>query len=585
MIWLASVLAPLVAACALVSPRTRSFGERFLVPYAALPTLLLALFADASALARLDWLLLDVHLGFGESGRVMLSFTALLWSAAGAYAGSYLARDPRRTRFFVFFALTMCGNLGLVAALDIVSFYMFFAVMTFSAYGLVVHNGDTQAHRAGRIYLYAAIFGEVLLLAALMLAASGMESVLLADARSAVAASSHRDLIILLAFCGFGVKAGAALVHFWLPLAHPVAPVPASAVLSGAMIKGGLLGWLYFLPFGEGDFAAWGAVLVTAGYLAAFGGAAIGLTQRDAKTVLAYSSVSQMGVITAVLGTALADARLWPLAAPAVALFAFNHALAKGGLFLGAGVAHHATGARARALVRAGLVLGALAIAGAPWTAGAVAKHAAKAALGPLEAAYADALPLLMSLSSVATTMLLAHFLARVMRETAADAHIGTGMVGAWALLLLCTVFAVPAIGYFEIEVGGGAGDVWTALWPVAIGGAAYAASIWLLRRRSLQRAAIGAPSAHATAFEIPPGDIVVLLERAARRLRAAAGRIPVPGPASWQINFVHYLEELAATEARRDLSRRIELRLTRWNNAALAFAGVILALAVLTML
>jgi formate hydrogenlyase subunit 3/multisubunit Na+/H+ antiporter MnhD subunit len=568
MIWLASVLAPLVAACALASSRTRSLAERFLVPYAALPALLVALFADADASARFDWLLLGVQLGFGEGGRVMLSFTALLWSVAGAYAGSYFAGDLRRTRFMLFFALTMCGNLGLVAALDIVSFYMFFALMTFSAYGLIVHNGDAQAYRAGRIYLYAAIFGEMLLLAALMLTATGMETVLLADARASVAASSHRDLIVLLAFCGFGVKAGAVLVHFWLPLAHPVAPVPASAVLSGAMIKAGLLGWLYFLPFGQGDFAAWGAVLVTAGYLAAFGGAAIGLAQREAKTVLAYSSVSQMGIITAVLGTALADARLWPLAAPAVAIFAFNHALAKGGLFLGVGVAQHVAGARPPALVLAGLALGALAIAGAPWTAGALAKHAAKVPLGALEAGYAGLLPLLMSLASVATTMLLTHFLVRVMREAAADAHLGTGMVVAWALLVFCTVFAVPAIGYFAIELNGAAEDVWTALWPIAVGGAAYAASIRL-----------------RTCFAIPPGDIVVLLERAARSLRAAAARVPVPGPAAWQINFVHYLEELAATEARRDLSRRIELRLTRWNNAALAFAGVVLALAMLVML
>jgi hypothetical protein len=138
-------------------------------------------------------------------------------------------------------------------------------------------------------------------------------------------------------------------------------------------------------------------------------------------------------------------------------------------------------------------------------------------------------------------------------------------------LLVLCTALAVPAaIGYFAIEIELGELDAWGALWPVAAGFAAYAVLARALRGRTL---------------DIPPGDIVVLLERAARGVRAAAARIPVPGPAAWQIDFVHYFEELAATEERRDLSRRIELRLTRWNSAALAFAGVIIVLAVLVML
>jgi hydrogenase-4 component B len=386
-----------------------------------------------------------------------------------------------------------------------------------------------------------------------------METLLLAEARAAVAASPSRDLIVLLAFSGFGVKAGAALVHFWLPLAHPVAPVPASAVLSGAMIKAGLLGWLHFLPFGEGDFPGWGALLVTAGYLAAFGGAAIGLTQREPKTVLAYSSVSQMGLITAALGTGLVDAAVWPLVGPAVAVFALNHALAKGALFLGVGVVQHAGAVRA------------LAVAGAPWTGGAIAKHAAKGALGPLAVSYAAALPLLASLASVATTMLLARFVSLVSAQRTEDEPLRAGFFVPWILLVLCAVIAVPAsVGFFALEIDTGELDPWTALWPVATGLAAYAAAARALRGRTI---------------DIPPGDIVVPLERLVRAVRAAAARVPVPGPAAWQIDFVQYFEELAATEERRDFSRRLELRLTRWNNAGLAFAGVVIALALMVML
>ena len=94
---------------------------------------------------------------------------------------------------------------------------------------------------------------------------------------------------------GFGIKAGALALHFWLPLAHPAAPVPASAVLSGAMIKAGLLGWLRFLPLGYAALPAAGLGLVGVGLAAALIGAAAGALQRNPKTVLAWSSVARWG--------------------------------------------------------------------------------------------------------------------------------------------------------------------------------------------------------------------------------------------------------------------------------------------------
>lgn len=568
MIWLAAVFAPLAAALALGFGRTRALAADVLAPFAALPALGLALTLEAGESARFGWLLLGTQFGVDATGRVLFALTALLWLAAGASARSYLAADPRRVRFYAFFAVAMCGNLGLVAAQDVISFYAFFALMTFSAYGLVVHSATKEALRAGRIYLLSAIFGEVLLLAALMLVAAEMADLSLAGARAAVAASGSRDLIVALAYCGFGVKAGAALVHFWLPLAHPVAPVPASAVLSGAMIKAGLIGWLHFLPLGVAGYPAWGYALVIAGYAAAYGAVVIGLTQREPKTVLAYSSVSQMGLITAVLGAALADAQAWPLASPAIAAFALNHGLAKGALFLGVGVMHHASSPRVRALVTAGLGLAALAIAGAPWTAGALAKTIAKDALAPLDAGLAGWLALALSLSSVATTLLLARFIALVREEKGAGS-LPAGLWLPWALLVACALAAAPALAWLGSDTAGAALDEWAASWPVAAGLALYA----LLARVP-----------RGFGYTLPPGDMVVLLERAVRALERVVQRIPIPGPAAWQIDFVRYVEALAATEARRDLSRRIEMRATRWNNAALAFVAVVLALALMVL-
>ena len=97
---------------------------------------------------------------------------------------------------------------------------------------------------------------------------------------------------------------GLVPLHVWLPLAHPAAPMPASAVLSGAIIKAGVIGLIRFLPL-DGSLADWSAGLTSLGLVTAFYAVAVGITQANPKTVLAYSSVSQMGFVAAVLGAGL----------------------------------------------------------------------------------------------------------------------------------------------------------------------------------------------------------------------------------------------------------------------------------------
>ena len=94
-------------------------------------------------------------------------------------------------------------------------------------------------------------------------------------------------------------------LHVWMPLTYSAAPIPAAAVLSGAAVKAGVIGLIRFLPF-ETGVPGWGEVLAAVGLLSAFYGVAIGITQTNPKTVLAYSSVSQMGLLAAVLGMGLA---------------------------------------------------------------------------------------------------------------------------------------------------------------------------------------------------------------------------------------------------------------------------------------
>src|SRR6516225_7782006 len=126
------------------------------------------------------------------------------------------------------------------------------------------------------------------------------------DCLAALPASPWRDPTLVLLIAGFGLKAGLVPLHVWMPLTYPAAPAPAGSVLSGAVVKAGVIGLIRFIPLDHGT-PGWGEALAIAGLLSAFYGVAVGITQANPKTVLAYSSISQMGLIAMVVGTGLAN--------------------------------------------------------------------------------------------------------------------------------------------------------------------------------------------------------------------------------------------------------------------------------------
>ncbi len=495
-LWLLALGLPLLLALgALLPPIRRALPA--LAPLTALPALYLALRPPPAA--SFSWLLLGASFGLEAHTRIFLFFTALLWLSAGIFAGSYLARDRRRHQFFAFFLVTMAGNLGLIMALDLVSFYLFFVLMTFAAYGLIIHDRSDEARRAGQIYLILAVFGEALLIAGLLLAASAADSLNLQTISAAVADSPQRNLTTGLLLAGFGIKAGALPLHVWLPLAHPVAPTPASAVLSGAMIKAGLLGWLHFLPFGGAALPGWGGLLLGAGLAAAFLGVAVGLTQRNPKTVLAYSSISQMGLMTAGAGLGLSNPAVWPAALAAISLYALHHGLAKGALFLGVGMAG-GEGRGARAGFALGLLLPALALAGAPFTSGATAKVLLKQLTAAAPFPWPEVLSWLLALAAVGTTLLMTHLLLLLREGVTAQHPPGGGQWAGWLLLLAAVAGAyllfLPA-GVMPGQAAG-AGILWGGLWPVLAG----ALLGWILWRTERRRGRSLLP-------QVPAGDLL----------------------------------------------------------------------------
>ncbi len=404
----ASVLLPLLYP--LLAARSGWHGLlRAALPLLSMPALLLALLSVAPWTLELPWLLLGSTWMLDEVRRTFLVLTALLWSTAGLYAVGYLGAERLR-RFCVFWGLTLSGNLGLVLAGDIASFYTFFALMTFAGYGLVVHDGSDRARFAGRVYLIMALLGEMALLAGFLLVARALDSLLLADIPAAITASNEAALITALFIAGFGVKAGLPLLHFWLPLAHPVAPTPASAVLSGAMIKAGLLGWLLTLPIGEAGWEVAGQFLMLMGFVGSLGAALFGVLQRDPKTVLAWSSISQMGLMSVLVGAAMAAPGQAVLLVPVIALFALHHGLAKGCLFLAVGLVLPAKRIL-RPLLWLLLALPGLSLLGLPFTSGELAKAAMKNALSTASnLPLAEQLPMLLQAATLATAALLARY-------------------------------------------------------------------------------------------------------------------------------------------------------------------------------
>ncbi|CAH1666522.1 Formate hydrogenlyase subunit 3/Multisubunit Na+/H+ antiporter, MnhD subunit [Hyphomicrobiales bacterium] len=489
----AALLVPLLLAACCLSAwfRTRALSLLVVAPLPALAAAVLVpegRFAFFPAPFRLT-LVLD------QPGATLLGGAALLWSAAGAYAASLMARDPGAARFAIWWLLTLTGSLGLFIVGDVVNFYLLFTLASLAAYGLIIHEQSAAAHRAGVIYVVLALAAEAFLLIALVMLASAHPDAN-PQIRSVVAdlpASAMRDGTIALFIMGFALKMGLVPLHVWLPLAHPAAPMPASAVLSGVVVKAGVIGLIRFLPF-EAGAPFWGHVLIGLGIVTAYYGVLVGVTQRRAKTVLAYSTVSQMGLLAVLLGVGLetADTAATHLAAH----YAVHHTLVKGALFLGIGILAATGGRRLRlVLVMTGVL--ALSLGGLPLTSGALAKLATKPMLGYGWLSGA------MSLAGAGSTLLMLHFLL-IVRNNDAGNPAASPPLGqlvpwliVWAASLVIPWSLYPVVSGETIASLLQPEALWKVVWPMLIGGAAF-----LLIRRMPQR--LGA---------IPEGDIVVLAQ------------------------------------------------------------------------
>lgn len=336
--------------------------------------------------------------------RLFAALTGIAWLLVGAYAVCYMSHEREGHRFFGYYLIVLGVLVGLDFSGNLITLYLFYELMTLTSLPLVLHGRTKEAVMAGLKYLFYSVAGAFLALFGIFFLAAatgtaldfvpgGMFTGMAPNASAAlsngalvdVAFDGREGLLLAAVFCllaGFGVKAGMFPLHGWLPTAHPVAPAPASALLSGVITKAGVLAIIRVVYFVVGPDVIRGTwvqdtwVLLT--LLTVFMGSLLAFWEPLLKKRLAYSTVSQVSYI--LFGLSMLHLTSFVGALSHVVF----HSLIKDGLFLCAGAITMVTGkTRVKDMVGLGrgmpLLLGcytvlSLALIGIPPASGFVSK-------------------------------------------------------------------------------------------------------------------------------------------------------------------------------------------------------------------
>ncbi len=265
-------------------------------------------------------------------------FCCVVWFSSSLFSVQYMKNETRTKikRYQIFSIFNLYVILLMFLSSNMITYFIFFELLLIVSYVLIIHYQTPQTYAAGIRYLFFQIVGGLILLFGVILTHAVLKTtVFLPGGYELLTNNMFFSLIFWCYVVGFSIKAGLFPVHIWLPEAHPVAPAPASALLSGMVIKTGTFGILrVFLElFGVRNLAGRTdiIILIFLAIFTMFWGSAIAIGQGHLKRVLAYSSVSQIGYI--IMGTAF----LSPFSLLGAVLHMFGHALVKSLLFLSAG--------------------------------------------------------------------------------------------------------------------------------------------------------------------------------------------------------------------------------------------------------
>jgi formate hydrogenlyase subunit 3/multisubunit Na+/H+ antiporter MnhD subunit len=351
-----------IGAAGLVRPGSIAYVGKVLFPLGALTGLALAIVAALSLglPAEQETLLIGLpdlpfHVRLDPLSRVFLVLLGGASAGVSIFAAGYFRKGHGTApgvlglQYHLFLA-----SMGFVLlADDAYAFMVAWETMALSSYFLVTsQHGLPEIRSAGFLYLLIAHVGAISILLSFGIMQGGTWHFTFDSMRAAELSPAWAGAAFGMALFGFGAKAGLLPTHVWLPEAHPAAPSPVSALMSGVMLKTAVYGVLRvtFDLLGEPVWW-WGLVPIALGLATALFGVVFAAAQTDMKRLLAYSSIENIGVLFTGIGLAIVFhgvgmQSLATLALIAVLYHALNHAFMKSLLFLGTGAVLHATGER-----------------------------------------------------------------------------------------------------------------------------------------------------------------------------------------------------------------------------------------------
>lgn len=312
---------------------------------------------------------------------------AVMWMVTLMFSGEYFAHHRNRNRYYLFQLFTLGALLGVFFASDLFTTFVFFEIMSFTSYVWVAQEETREALRAAETYLAVAVIGGLVMLFGLFYLYDMLGTLQIAALKGAASACADKGRLYLAGGCiffGFAAKAGAVPLHIWLPKAHPVAPAPSSALLSGILTKSGIFGILAVSCNLFYHDVQWGVFVLVTGLVTMFLGALLAIFSVDLKRTLACSSMSQIGFILVGVGMIGILGEENGLAIRGTLLHMVNHSLFKLVLFLVAGAVYmnlhkldlnQTRGfGRNKPLLHAIYLMGALGIGGVPLFSGYISK-------------------------------------------------------------------------------------------------------------------------------------------------------------------------------------------------------------------
>lgn len=281
-------------------------------------------------------------IGFALDGfrAVYVVIAVFMWTVSILFSQEYMDNYPDRGRYDFFLVVTMGATVGVFLAGDLFTLFVCFEVMSLASYSWVAQDEKRESLKAGSTYLAVAVIGGLVMLMGLMLLYYWAGTLDMGGLPEQVMhmSTGQKWAVGLCLLFGFGAKAGAVPLHIWLPKAHPVAPAPASALLSGILTKTGILGILYISMSVFKGTDAWGSLILVIGLATMITGAVLALLSVNLKRTLACSSVSQIGFLLVGIGMGVLLGEENGIAMKGTFLHMVNHSLIKLVLFCAAGV-------------------------------------------------------------------------------------------------------------------------------------------------------------------------------------------------------------------------------------------------------